>query len=473
MKKTLIALIAALTAVVGIAQTPVTPPDGIQYENYTLGGYMMYYDENENQKEETVNRSVLVGINGNDIYISGMCYYMPEAWIKGTFNSNKTAITVASPQFWGSYGDQYPIWFQAALSQGKTSSFPSSVTWSYNAETGAITMPDTFFYYEVSGTTDKDTWYNLYGYMSLVKSSSITGEVVTLPEGVTAVDYLFTAKNYTNEDDSHPMKVAISGNDVYMNGISEILPEAWIKGTIEGQKVTFGANQYLGPYEYNGQILNFFFNPSNDVVFDYDATTGKFAATHFVTSYEGGEYDEYSNIVITKVVEKAATPAKPEIVVIGNDQSGAPRMGFDVPLNDTDGKPLVSSKLYLKFYIKTNGVESDMIFTAAKYQSLQEDLPMVPYGYTDNWDFFANAIYLYEDYTKWDMVGIQSVYTGGGEVHQSDINWLDIKAYIATDINGIQSNAKKQDVIYNLQGQKVENVKKGIYIKNGHKVFVR
>jgi len=71
------------------------------------------------------------------------------------------------------------------------------------------------------------------------------------------------------------------------------------------------------------------------------------------------------------------------------------------------------------------------------------------------------------------MVGIQSVYTGGGEVHQSDINWLDIKAYIATDINGIQSNAKKQDVIYNLQGQKVENVKKGIYIKNGHKVFVR
>jgi len=58
-------------------------------------------------------------------------------------------------------------------------------------------------------------------------------------------------------------------------------------------------------------------------------------------------------------------------------------------------------------------------------------------------------------------------------VHQSDINWLDIKAYIATDINGIQSNAKKQDVIYNLQGQKVENVKKGIYIKNGHKVFVR
>lgn len=472
MKKTIFTLMAVLTAAMGFAQTPVTPPDGIQFENYTLGGYMMYYDDNGKQTEELVNRAVLVGINGNDIYISGMCYYMPEAWIKGTISSNKTTITVASPQFWGTYAEKYPIWFQAMTVQGEAYDFPASVTWNYNAETGDITMPESFYYYEVSGTTDQDSWYNLYGYMSLKKSSTVAIDVVTLPEGVTADDYVFSAKNYENADDTHTMKVAISGNDVYMNGISEILPEAWIKGTMAGGKVTFAANQYLGSYLYQGQTLNFFFNPEADVVFDYDATAAKFTAAHYVTTYEGGSYDEFSDIVITRLVEKPATPATPVIAVIGNDQNGAPRMGFDVPLVDTDGNALLTSKLYLKFYTKTGNEVSDLIFKADKYKTLEQDLALVPYGFTDEWDFFANSIYFYDDYTAWDMIGIQSVYIGGGETHQSDINWFDIQAHIA-GIGAIKGQAGNQDTYYNLQGQKVAKAGKGLYIHNGKKVIVR
>ena len=42
-----------------------------------------------------------------------------------------------------------------------------------------------------------------------------------------------------------------------------------------------------------------------------------------------------------------------------------------------------------------------------------------------------------------------------------------------TGIDGVQAVDNSSDVIYNLQGQRVENAVKGIYIINGKKVYVK
>ena len=54
----------------------------------------------------------------------------------------------------------------------------------------------------------------------------------------------------------------------------------------------------------------------------------------------------------------------------------------------------------------------------------------IPYGYTDNFDFFITKVYLNTLYSEdWNKVGIQSIYTGGGEEHRSEISWFTLKDY--------------------------------------------
>ena len=58
----------------------------------------------------------------------------------------------------------------------------------------------------------------------------------------------------------------------------------------------------------------------------------------------------------------------------------------------------------------------------------------------------------------------------GAKVSLTFTDWNDIEA---TGIESINANVDDNDNLYNLQGQRVNNAGKGIYIKNGKKIFVK
>ncbi|MBP3219628.1 MAG: leucine-rich repeat domain-containing protein, partial [Prevotella sp.] len=58
----------------------------------------------------------------------------------------------------------------------------------------------------------------------------------------------------------------------------------------------------------------------------------------------------------------------------------------------------------------------------------------------------------------------------GAKVSLTFTDWNDIEA---TGIESISDNVNVNDNLYNLQGQRVNNAGKGIYIKNGKKIFVK
>ena len=61
------------------------------------------------------------------------------------------------------------------------------------------------------------------------------------------------------------------------------------------------------------------------------------------------------------------------------------------------------------------------------------------------------------DYKKWNKIGLQSVYYGGGEC-----------------ISDIAADAKAgKYVIYNIAGQRMDAPRKGLNIINGRKVMVK
>lgn len=112
---------------------------------------------------------------------------------------------------------------------------------------------------------------------------------VTLPAGVTPKDYtlraVFSVKNegsgeYEDINKELVAKVAISGSDIYVAGLSYYYPEAYAKGTLAADgTATFASGQYMGADIFSEVYLSSFtLDADNEVVscdflLHYDAET--------------------------------------------------------------------------------------------------------------------------------------------------------------------------------------------------------
>jgi len=69
-----------------------------------------------------------------------------------------------------------------------------------------------------------------------------SGELVTLPEGLTAVDYPFSYSLYAGSERNvakkGTVKIAKDGNDFYFQGLDVQIPDAWVKGVYDAEKAT-------------------------------------------------------------------------------------------------------------------------------------------------------------------------------------------------------------------------------------------
>ena len=275
---------------------------------------------------------------------------------------------------------------------------------------------------------------------SKARAPQKANDLVTVPEELVTEEYAISARNYKDDADvSGSVFIGFDGNDVYMQGLCTYLPEAWVKGTLDGTTITFATGQYFGTYATSYEMyLNILMG--EDVVFTYDAEANTLTAQNAFFLVDNSDYyfDSYRGAVIKKVVEKAATPANPAITSFENSRWGYVVV-FNIPLSDTEGNGLVSSKLYYTLYVEIDGEVSPLTFTPETHSKLTESMTEIPYGFTENYDFYSNTIYLNDLYSKdWDKIGIQSIYVGGGEVNATEIQWFEIeKEEPADDDEGI------------------------------------
>lgn len=309
--------------------------------------------------------------------------------------------------------------------------------WYYNdiygviGEDGVITFEDWITRVLIDGDYQG---YDLGPYW--IEGSTLTPadplSVVEVPEGLVAEEYIVTARNYKNDADVNgTVFIGFDGTDVYIQGLSTMLPEAWIKGTLDGTTITFAYGQYFGNYY---DTYDVFLNVlvGEDVVFTYDAEAGTLTAENAFFLIDNNDYyfDSYRGAVIKKVVEQAAMPANPEITGIENSQYGY-RVLFNVPNVDTEGNGLVSKKLFFMLYTDIEGEIAPLTFTPETHSDLTENMTEIPYRFSGD-DFYDNRIYLNELYSEdWNNIGIQSIYRGGGEENATEIQWFHIKDYAA------------------------------------------
>lgn len=275
----------------------VEVPTSATIENdWSLEG--VSFDEEDEYFEQ---HAVKVAFDGNDIYVQGLAYFFPEAWVKGTIANGKA--TFATGQYVGvdDYGKEFIIGLDTL---GNAVDF----VFAYDAENHRLTLDPDCCYAENESKDEVDPllyWYDV----EIFKGEIAKPEVVTVPAGLKTEDYTFKFLEYVPaqkegaqgsfEEGSADIKIGFNGNDVYVQGVSHNLPEAWVKGTIANGKATFATGQYFGfvSKDYQGKTYDYdmFFagvdltaTEIKDVEMTYNAETGKFESEDIivVNAYE-------------------------------------------------------------------------------------------------------------------------------------------------------------------------------------------
>ena len=410
----------------------VTPPEGVTGEQWYLADGAFYLYGDYGWTESTGKEKTITVIFDGDtaVYIQGLAYWFEDAWIVGSRDGN--TITFPSSTFVGedAAGKDYLV---GANDQESA----SPIVFTYNEKGGTLTCETA--YIAEAPEDGGMSWFTYYADLVLSKKAPIPDEEVVPPAHLKTENWLFYAVDlsYDNNDNpvyenaSYDVQLGYDGNDVYVQGLCRYIPEAWIKGVRNGDKVTFATGQYLGKYfdYYNLYFVGYEEESFCDVTFTMSANENKLTTDTWIV-INGKKmrlyyYNIFTEPKLARVVDVAAVPAAPSVISATLANTSSPKLNLYIPLFDVDDNPLVSSKLYYKLYTEVGTTVSEYECSTDDYYEIEQNMKEIPYNFNDDWDIYPGGypIYVYGDVSNWRRVGVQSIYYGGGETNASEISW--------------------------------------------------
>ena len=200
---------------------------------------------------------------------------------------------------------------------------------------------------------------------------------------------------------------------------------------------------------------------------DYDAEASRFANDELGLLINAGKmavlsHEQYLRPTFYKFEEKAATPASPEWLqyypYTETEYSSWGYAGFNIFTSDVDDNYILPEKLFYTCYLD----ETPLVFSPEDYPELEEDMTVIPYGFS-NYDIVASGAihYIYFHTGDFDKFGVQTIYRGGGEEKRSPI--------IYYSESGIDEAVAGNAVVvktsyYDLAGRKHQGLNRGLNI---------
>ena len=272
--------------------------------------------------------------------------------------------------------------------------------------------------------------------------------ITELPEDAQVIPMVMKYTNEEGEMAATKVMAAFAGADVFVQLNSEL---GWAKGSLQDGKAVFYSGQFLGK-DYGNNIQSYFlvadldFNVLEKAEFDVDLTSNTFTAGNIVALINAGKETVYyaeafESPVIFMYIDNPGTPQKPEITEVSDYTpyptygEGYGYIGFSGSYFDANGNFLDYDQLYYKVYI------DDKVYTFQPEiysNDMEEPTQLVPFMY-NGYDFVAqeSSHYVYTYLQPVKNVGVQLVFTGGGETHESEIAWYEMDNYLVTGEEGV------------------------------------
>lgn len=479
-------------------------PAGNLYKNqYQYAeGYYAFYGYIFSGYNDGSAVDYVVADDGNTVYLKNpISNFSTNSWIKG-YKAKGDTIQFDFPQ--RIYAEQdgettynydaYRMVFTVAeTNQGQVKTYVPDQT---SQTIKFVLRNDSLFKTDADallglGAEEDGAWT---GYGDWTNDISKVNDTPSAPQKPEAAGQFLISYNVPDDDETvhfQKAKVAIEGNDVYLGGINPNQPDAWAKGKLEGDKVTF-AKSYMGvdettaahtyfvpagkekaymdlgdeePYEYDSLYAE------KSIVFDYDAKAQTLKSEGgFVVNKGLKDINQQVAYFKPSIASWVATPGTPDTPYIMDYMAFDPNYGYggiQFGLNNTtkDGKYLDESKLYYNLWV------DDELFTfyPDEYAEFTDEITDIPYSYNGT-DIQAaddqRIIYFYV--TGFEKMGIQEIYVDeDGTRYPSEIAWINADG-TPTGVKSTfaKNGADVKSVVYtDLSGRRVAKPAQGIYVK--------
>lgn len=443
----------------------------------------------------TILGSVVQRIDGEDgyVYLSHMASEYPvNTWTRFV-KEGDTLVMEGIQAIYEEYDDYYDEYFtvylapmEVKLNENNVGTFVVNDDCRYVlniGEDGSLTSADPTLLLGVCVHTNNeslegnDVWiWKGFGDRD-IKMVPANGKPVNLPDGLDVENWVMKDE-YVNVF----VQVAIDGNDFYVCGLDQSLPDAWVKGTLADGKVLFPSGQYLGAdmdiFYYSYFCGADFFDAvdedgntyrtcsyADSSVFDYDKEVGLLTSErgYIINSTPEQLYPLYFYEDVTVGLQHRnpeAVPEAPYDVEFFHDDWGS-SIWFQIPNVDVEGNILMVDNLYYEIYV--NGELQYFDITDADWNVIRTS--RIPYVYDDWEDFWVagsdHTVYIYEDDVT--SVGVRSIYVNenGEDIYSEMAGWSDPDAVAEIDAGRIPVSVKW----YDLQGRLLNARPSGVGIR--------
>ena len=255
MKKFLLSALMMLAATAGWADAlsdygVITEQPAGELKTYDRSGYAYYVVNDYVRRGAQTGTMDVVFADNNEVYIKDpLSKLIVNTWVKGTLSEDGTTITLPMGQ-----NIQYDTEAEQPIAikmmeydeDYDEMTILSTAQVTYTISEDKITLNGTGKYLCMGAVwATSNEWAGFADYSS-VYTPAITDVLVEVPEGLETDVFKFKGSEYQGGELNYNTNVGVDGNDVYVQGILADMPNAWIKGTREGNTVTFESGQYLG-----------------------------------------------------------------------------------------------------------------------------------------------------------------------------------------------------------------------------------
>ncbi len=434
----------------------------------------------------------------SSIVIDGKDFYMYKPvdtfgnsypyWIKGTLGDDNLVVftfpqdvyVVPANEYLGTPESQVSAKMAKVVTNGDVQEFvedtenPNLVMkW----ENNTLTQVDA----EIDGVPRIVGMYNSDGTFTGTGEGNINWNVFdttlpTPPAGTETTQYVCNTTDAWGNVSNRIVEFGTAGDELWIKGLYGYFSDSWIKGKIDGDKVTFATDQYLGIY--TTEMYYYFFQAADweEGISEWGDPEIHYIPQPAVTLIkEGDKYVADKAMLMTFGMKTAnpgmpsgsvllkptfapynevpATPANPAITFVGEYYAPWGRsVGINIPATDTEGNFINPDNMYYNIFI--NG--ELFTFTPEVYAALTEPMTDIPYTFSETGVVVTNdgsadhTITLMMEETP--VIEVQSAYTVNGETRKS--------AKVGTA--GIETaNVATPEVVttewYNLQGVRIDS----------------
>ena len=465
-------------------------PEGeYRYFTHDVKGF-----EDGNLFAENGDAALVVFGEDNTVYFQDIIpLYFFRSFVKGTLENG--VITLPMPQLVSEdyLGFGLPVSICVIEKNGSnyTVADIDKVEYLYDSATGGMTlqMPSKNY---LLGYAFTGSWEAIGDCLSSDVYTPFDG-VNTIPEGLEEAQYMFR-----EGDVGYPLYKAEDEANIYIKGLSQDFPQGVFTAKKSGNYATVAQNQILGAaygawvktkclMVANDELVNAPENefyvmtlyPNADLIVGYDeeyylGIVGEFPTPdgQVIIPY----YDMFDNFTIFEQSSYEGVPANPYNLIVNSDNvadDGAYIFGFEVPTISTDYNVLDTDYLYYRIYLDGEVMEFEADPDNGVYDGVEGIMTEIPFNFTNDWDIWAytyslRLIQIYQHGIT--TLGVQLVYRYGDTTTESSIVTINVETGEETitppaGVESLMDSEVSGVVYYDLNGRKVNDPARGIYVK--------